>query len=69
MTLNGIVAGCNQKSNRAPLMQLEPDDVQESLDRLREFGAVGMVEGSAVSPNIGTTSTTGSALKRSSYRS
>jgi uncharacterized protein len=45
MSLNGITAGCNQKSNRAPLMQLEPADVEESLDRLRPLGAVGMVEG------------------------
>jgi uncharacterized protein YceH (UPF0502 family) len=46
MTLNGLVAGCNQKSNRAPVLQLEPDQVEESLDRLREFGAVALVEGS-----------------------
>jgi uncharacterized protein YceH (UPF0502 family) len=46
MTLNGLVAGCNQKSNRAPVLQLEPDQVEESLDRLREFGAVVLVEGS-----------------------
>ncbi|MGA2033225.1 MAG: DUF480 domain-containing protein [Thermoguttaceae bacterium] len=45
MSLNAVCTGCNQKSNRAPLMQLEPDNVQESLDRLREMGAVGMVEG------------------------
>ena len=45
MSLNGISAGCNQKSNRAPLMQLEPADVEESLDRLRGLGAVGLVEG------------------------
>jgi uncharacterized protein len=45
MSLNGIVTGCNQKSNRYPLMQLEPEDVEESLDRLRSMGAVGMVEG------------------------
>ena len=46
MTLNSLVAGCNQKSNRAPVLQLEPDQVEESLDRLREFGAVALVEGS-----------------------
>ncbi len=46
MSLNGVVAGCNQKSNRSPLMQLEPDQVEESLDRLRQFGAVALVEGS-----------------------
>jgi uncharacterized protein len=45
MSLNAICTGCNQKSNRAPLMQLEPSDVEESLDRLRELGAVGLVEG------------------------
>ena len=46
MSLNGVVAGCNQKSNRSPLVQLEPDQVEESLDRLRQFGAVALVEGS-----------------------
>jgi uncharacterized protein len=45
MSLNGICTGCNQKSNRFPLMQLEPDDLEESLDRLRGLGAIGMVEG------------------------
>lgn len=46
MSLNGICTGCNQKSNRDPVMQLEPEDVEESLDRLRELGAVGLIEGS-----------------------
>lgn len=46
MTLNAIVTGCNQKSNRDPVLQLEADQVEESLDRLREFGAVALVEGS-----------------------
>jgi uncharacterized protein len=46
MTLNGIVTGCNQKSNRAPVLQLEGDQVEESLERLRRFGAVALVEGS-----------------------
>jgi uncharacterized protein YceH (UPF0502 family) len=45
MSLNAVVAGCNQKSNRSPVMQLEPDQVEESLDRLRQFGAVALVEG------------------------
>jgi uncharacterized protein len=45
MSLNAICAGGNQKSNRDPLMQLEPEIVEEALDRLREMGAVGMVEG------------------------
>jgi len=45
MSLNAVVTACNQKSNRDPLMDLEADDVEESLDRLRRLGAVGMVEG------------------------
>ncbi len=45
MSLNAIRTGCNQKSNRHPLMELEPEEVEESLDRLREIGAVGLVEG------------------------
>jgi uncharacterized protein YceH (UPF0502 family) len=45
MSLNSISTGCNQKSNRDPVMQLEPADVEESLDRLRELGAVGIIEG------------------------
>jgi hypothetical protein len=45
MSLNAIVTGCNQKSNRHPLMELEPDAVEGALERLREMGAVGMVQG------------------------
>jgi uncharacterized protein len=45
MSLNAICTGCNQKSNRDPVMQLEPADVDESLDRLRQLGAVGIIEG------------------------
>lgn len=45
LSLNAICTGCNQKSNRSPVMSLEPDDVEESLDRLRQLGAVGLVEG------------------------
>jgi len=45
MSLNAISTGCNQKSNRSPLMQLEPDDIEASLERLRHLGAVGMIEG------------------------
>ncbi len=45
MSLNAVCTGCNQKSNRSPLVQFEPNEVEESLDRLRELGAVGLVEG------------------------
>jgi hypothetical protein len=45
MSANAVSTGSNQKSNRAPLMQLQPEQVQESLDRLRQLGAVGLIEG------------------------
>jgi uncharacterized protein len=45
MSISAIRTGCNQKSNRFPLMQLEVDDIETSLERLREMGAVGMIEG------------------------
>ncbi len=45
MSLSAVVTASNQKSNRDPMMELEPDDVEAALDRLRHMGAVGMVEG------------------------
>jgi uncharacterized protein YceH (UPF0502 family) len=46
MTLNGIVTGCNQKNNRYPLMQLEPEKLDDPLERLRNLGAIALVQGS-----------------------
>lgn len=45
MSLNAVVSGSNQKSNRYPQMDLQPEEVQESLDRLRALGAVAEVQG------------------------
>ncbi|MCS7305857.1 MAG: YceH family protein [Thermoguttaceae bacterium] len=45
LSLNAITTGANQKSNRDPIMQLEPEDVEAALERLRTLGAVGLVEG------------------------
>jgi len=45
LSLNALRAGCNQKSNRSPLMQLEESQVEEALDQLRQFGAVAQVQG------------------------
>jgi len=45
MTLNALRSGCNQKNNRDPLMQVEIEDIEESLERLRGLGAVGEVQG------------------------
>jgi uncharacterized protein YceH (UPF0502 family) len=46
MTINGLVAGCNQKSNREPQMNLSAEDVEQTLDELRALGAVTEVQGS-----------------------
>jgi len=45
MTLNAITTACNQENNRAPVMQLEPEQVNEALERLRGLGALGLIEG------------------------
>jgi len=52
MSVNAIATGANQKNNRYPLMQLEVDDVQESLDRLRELGAIAEVQGGGRVPRF-----------------
>lgn len=46
LSLASLIAGSNQKSNRAPQMQLDEDDVVAALDRLRALGAVREVQGS-----------------------
>lgn len=45
LSLNALRGGCNQKSNRAPQMQLEESHVEEALDALRQAGAVLLVQG------------------------
>jgi uncharacterized protein YceH (UPF0502 family) len=36
LSLNGLTLGCNQKSNREPVMNLSESEVQNLLDELRE---------------------------------
>jgi uncharacterized protein YceH (UPF0502 family) len=50
MTINGIVAGANQKSNREPQMSLSADDVEQILGELRAIGCVTEVQGSGRVP-------------------
>jgi hypothetical protein len=52
MTINGLLNGANQKSNRDPQMQLEEGDIMESLDRLKMAGAVVEVQGSGRVPKF-----------------
>src|SRR5215468_2127764 len=44
MSVNAIVTGCNQKSNRDPLMTLDDFGVEKALDELRNMGAVSEVD-------------------------
>lgn len=46
MTVNGLVTGCNQKSNRDPHMELSDDDIERVLEELRAMHAVVEIQGS-----------------------
>jgi uncharacterized protein len=46
MTVSAIVSACNQKSNRDPITNYDPDDVEETLHGLRKKGTVILIEGS-----------------------
>jgi uncharacterized protein YceH (UPF0502 family) len=45
MSINGIVTGSNQKSNRFPQMTLDEVQAQAALDSLRKSGAVSLIQG------------------------
>lgn len=45
LTINSTRTACNQKSNRDPQMDLDADDVEATLDELREMGAVAEIQG------------------------
>lgn len=46
LTLNSLVAACNQKTNREPVMSLDDRTVQSSLDDLRDKNIVYVFYGS-----------------------
>ena len=50
MSLAAIVNGCNQKSNRDPLMSLDEEQVVRALETLRESGAAAEIFGSGRVP-------------------
>ncbi|WP_165245218.1 YceH family protein [Paludisphaera soli] len=45
LTVAAIVTGCNQKSNRDPVVTYDADDVEDTLHALRKKGATILVEG------------------------
>jgi uncharacterized protein YceH (UPF0502 family) len=46
MSYSGLMTGCNQKSNRAPITNYTADQIEAIVDELRESGAVTIVQGS-----------------------
>jgi uncharacterized protein YceH (UPF0502 family) len=40
LSLNSLTTGCNQKSNRHPQMNADPEQVEQALEDLRHWGAV-----------------------------
>jgi uncharacterized protein len=52
MSVNSLRSGANQKNNRYPLMELELEDIEESLARLRGLGAVTEVQGGGRVPRF-----------------
>ncbi len=46
MSLNGLVTGCNQKSNRDPVLNLSEDDAEEALRGCQQKGLAIRVTGS-----------------------
>ena len=45
LSLNGLRTGCNQKSNRYPVMELDTDAIEDAIDRLRHVGAATEIQG------------------------
>src|SRR5262249_28725125 len=48
LSVNALVTGCNQKSNREPVMNIEDDDVEECLYALEKKAMVSRVQGGRV---------------------
>ena len=48
LTLNSLVAGCNQKTSREPLMNVSDAQAQEALDALKLLSLVFESSGSRV---------------------
>jgi uncharacterized protein len=48
LTLNSLTTGCNQKSNRDPVLDLSDDEVEETLSSLQKKGLVNRLTGGRV---------------------
>lgn len=43
LTLKSLTSGCNQKSNRDPVVEYSEDDVRDTIEQLREMGLAAVV--------------------------
>jgi uncharacterized protein YceH (UPF0502 family) len=48
LTLNALVTGCNQKSNRDPVFELDEVEVEEGVEPLQDRGLVSRITGGRV---------------------
>jgi hypothetical protein len=48
LSLNALAAGCNQKTSRAPVLELSEAEILQALDGLKDAGLVVEVSGSRV---------------------
>lgn len=48
LTLNALVTGCNQKSNRDPVLELDEVEVEEAIEALQPCGLVERITGGRV---------------------
>ena len=48
LSLNALLAGCNQKTSRNPVVELDEAAVSAALDELKDLGLVAEVSGSRV---------------------
>lgn len=50
LSLNGLVSGCNQKSNRHPVMDLTSEQIEDELEKMRAEGVVAEIQGGSRVP-------------------
>ncbi|MFN8857799.1 MAG: DUF480 domain-containing protein [Planctomycetaceae bacterium] len=43
LTINSLISGCNQKSNRAPLTNFDDSDIEDTINELIDLGLVASV--------------------------
>src|SRR3954469_8532463 len=48
LSLNSLTTGCNQKSNRDPVLNLSEDEVEEALPAIQQAGLICKITGGRV---------------------